>query len=269
MLRFISLGSGTSGNSYLFMTDSDNLMIDAGIDMPLLEQHFESLPLNLASVKRILLTHEHVDHANSAGEISQRYDIPIYATLLVHDGININQRIKNKVPADKQIPIKKEETLQFGDFLVTPFPVPHDSPSGDTVGYKIVYNDLTISIITDCGHITERIGEVISESNYLIIESNHDSEMLMTGDYPEAWKEKIASDKGHMSNMQCAEALINYATPELRHVWLCHLSEENNHPELARKTIEGELRQYGVVIGKDFLLDVLKRKQPSEIFDLQ
>lgn len=267
MLKFISLGSGTSGNSYLLMTDSDNLLIDAGIDMPLLEQHFTNLPISLGSVKRILLTHEHVDHTKSAGEISQKYNIPVYAITSVHEGINTNQRVKDKIPEDMQIPIKKEDTLQFGDFMVTPFAVPHDSPSGDTVGYTINYNDLTFSIITDCGFITERIGEAISESNYLVIESNHDSEMLMNGDYPEAWKEKIASDRGHMSNMQCAEALINYATPELRHVWLCHLSEENNHPELARKTIEGELRRYGIIAGKDFLLDVLKRKQPSEIFE--
>lgn len=268
MLRFISLGSGTSGNSYLLMTDSDNLMIDAGIEMPLLEQHFHSLPISLSSVKRILLTHEHVDHTKSAGEVSQKYDIPVYAISSVHEGINANQRIKDKIPTDKQIPIKKEEALQFGDFLITPFAVPHDCPSGDTVGYKIQFDNLTISIITDCGFITERIGEVISESNYLVIESNHDSEMLMSGDYPETWKEKIASEGGHLSNMQCAEALINHATPELRHVWLCHLSEENNHPELARKTIEGELRKYGIVVGTDFQLDVLKRKQPSKVFEL-
>lgn len=269
MLQFISLGSGTSGNSYLLMAESDNLMIDAGIDMPLLEQHFENLPINLADIKRVLITHEHVDHANSAGEIASKYGVPIYATVAVHEGIETNQRIKEKVPADKQIPIKKEETLQFGDLKITPIAVPHDCPSHDNVGYKIEHNGLTLSIITDCGCITERIGEIISESNYLIIESNHDSEMLQNGDYPESWKQKIASGLGHLSNTQCAEALINYATPELRHVWLCHLSEENNHPELARKTIEGELRQYGIIAGKDFQLDVLKRKLPSEIFDLQ
>lgn len=268
MLRFISLGSGTSGNSYLLLTDSDSLMIDAGIDMPIVEKHFEDLPLELKDIKRILITHEHVDHVKSAGELSVKYGMPVYAMEAVHKGIDGNPRITEHIPEEKRIILKREKSIQLGEFKVTPIAVPHDCPSGDNVGYKIEAEGCVFSVITDCGHVTERIGEIIGESNYLVIESNHDREMLQCGDYPEPWKEKIASGRGHLSNTQCAEALMQYATPELRHVWLCHLSEENNHPELARKTVEYELRGCGICVGKDFLLDVLKRKQPSEIFVL-
>lgn len=92
--------------------------------------------------------------------------------------------------------------------------------------------------------------------------------MLRTGPYPQYLKERIAGPKGHLSNVECATALAEHATALLKHVWLCHLSEDNNHPELARKTVEQVLRSYGIVSGVDFQLDVLKRKSPSEIFEL-
>ena len=108
----------------------------------------------------------------------------------------------------------------------------------------------------------------IQKANYLVLEANHDEEMLENGPYPAYLKERVKSDYGHLSNKACATALVENATPLLRHVWLCHLSEENNHPELARKTVEMILRSNGIIPGKDFELDVLKRKTPSEIFDL-
>ena len=108
----------------------------------------------------------------------------------------------------------------------------------------------------------------INDANYLVIEANHDEEMLKSGPYPQYLKDRVHSARGHLSNKDCALALAENATPELRHVWLCHLSEENNHPELARKTVEMILQSYGIVPGKDFQLDVLKRKVPSEIYEL-
>jgi phosphoribosyl 1,2-cyclic phosphodiesterase len=108
----------------------------------------------------------------------------------------------------------------------------------------------------------------IGEANYLVLEANYDEEMLRTGPYPQHLKERISSGNGHLSNKVCAETIANYATPALRHVWLCHLSEENNHPELARITVEQELRKHGIVVGVDFKMDVLKRKHPSGPYDL-
>lgn len=266
MVRFMALGSGSSGNAYLLMTDSDNLMIDAGLGIRLLKKHFVNHQMKLTSLQRILITHDHADHVKSVGYISTDINIPVYATKAVHEGIYKNYCVKKKIPYDNQISIKKDETVQLGEFSVTPFHVPHDSQ--DNVGYTIEVEGITFSIITDCGCVTERIGEAIGKSNYLVLEANHDKEMLQKGPYPPFLKERVASDTGHLSNSQCAEALVNHATPELRHVWLCHLSEENNHPELARKTIEEALRQHGIIAGADFKLDVLKRKQPSEIFKL-
>ena len=101
-----------------------------------------------------------------------------------------------------------------------------------------------------------------------MLEANHDVNMLLMGKYSQYLKERISSDKGHLNNEQAALLLAEYATPQLRHVWLCHLSEENNHPVLARKTAEAVLRQHGIIPGVDFELDILKRKSPSEFYYL-
>jgi phosphoribosyl 1,2-cyclic phosphodiesterase len=113
------------------------------------------------------------------------------------------------------------------------------------------------------------MAEYISRANYLVIEANHDKEMLMGGPYPTYLKERISSDTGHLCNTDCAEALVNNITERLKHVWLCHLSEENNHPELARKTIEAVMRSHGIIPGVDFQLDILKRTIPTGIFNLE
>ena len=110
--------------------------------------------------------------------------------------------------------------------------------------------------------------DFIGRSNYLVIEANHSEEMLQQGHYPQYLKDRILGPNGHLSNVACGQALADYASPALRHVWLCHLSEENNHPELARKTVEQILRSKGIVVGKDFELEVLRRKTPSEIYKL-
>lgn len=266
MVRFLTLGSGSSGNTYLLMTDNDNLMIDAGVGIRNIKKYFNAFHMKMTSLDRILITHDHADHVKSVGYVSAENNIPVFATEVVHEGIYKNYCVKKKVAMENHRYIKKEETFTEGSFKITPFHVPHDS--SDNVGYEIEVEGLTFVIVTDCGHVTDRIGEAISRANFLVLEANHDKEMLMNGVYPQFLKDRVSSDTGHLSNNQCAEALIQYATPELRHVWLCHLSEENNHPELARKTVEMELAKNGIVAGKDFMLDVLKRKQPSEIIKL-
>ena len=162
--------------------------------------------------------------------------------------------------------IEKGDTLQVGEFTVTAFGVPHDST--DNVGYFIEYGGVTFCIVTDAGEVTDEIKKFISRANYLVIEANHDEEMLNKGPYPEHLKRRIMSATGHLSNSDCGKALAENMSESLKQVWLCHLSEENNHPELARKTVETVLRTYGIIAGKDFQLEVLKRKTPTGAFEL-
>lgn len=266
MLRFISFGSGSSGNCYFLYTDSDGLLIDIGVGIRTLKKEFKDYGLSLSKVHHLLITHDHADHIKSVGSLSYEYKLPVYATEIVHKGIDRNYCVQRKVNAELRHQLASGETVQIGDFSVTPFSVPHDS--SDNVGYFIEADDTTFCIITDAGCVTDEMASFIGRAKYLVLEANHDVEMLMQGHYPEHLKTRILSRTGHLSNTDCGHAIAQHMNEQLRHVWLCHLSEENNHPELARKTVESVLRSYGIVAGKDFELEVLKRTIPTGIFDL-
>ncbi len=267
MLKFISFGSGSSGNCYYLATATDGLIIDSGLGIRTLKKHFKDYGVALNSVHNILITHDHADHIKSVGYMSYEFDIPVYTTKKVHDGIKRNYCVPKKIPSDYVKLIEKGETYQIGEFKVTPFEVPHDS--ADNVGYRIECEGIVFCIITDAGSITDDIKKKISEANYLVLEANHDEEMVENGPYPAYLKKRILSSSGHLSNKSCGQAIAENMSESLRYVWLCHLSEENNHPELARKTVESILRSYGIVIGKDLQLEVLKRKLPSGIIELE
>ncbi len=266
MLRFISFGSGSSGNCYFLYTDTDGIMIDCGVGVRKLKKYFHDYGLHISDIHNILVTHDHADHVKSVGSVCSDNHLPVYSTLEVHQGIYRNWCVKNKIDDSLKRFLTKGETIKIGEFAVTPFAVPHDS--ADNVGYCIEYSNIVFTIITDCGHITEEIKKYIRKSNYLVIEANHGVEKLRDGKYPEILKRRIASDFGHLSNEDCAAALVENATLNLRKVWLCHLSDENNHPELARKTVEGILRDHGIVIGKEFDMEVLRRKAPNGVYEL-
>lgn len=267
MLRFISFGSGSSGNCYFLYTGNDGLIIDAGVGIRTLKKHFRNYGLSLAQVHHVLITHDHADHIKCVGSLSHDQHLPVYATEAVHKGIDRNYCVARKVEADNRRYLEPAQTITIGDFLVTPFSVPHDS--SDNVGYMIEAEGVRFCIMTDCGRVTDEMAAFITRANYLVIEANHDIEMVQNGPYPQFLKERILSQTGHLCNRDCGIAIAENMTEQLRHVWLCHLSEENNHPELARKTVESVLRGYGIVAGVDFQLEVLKRTTPTGPYDLK
>lgn len=266
MLKFISFGSGSSGNCYYLYTETDSLMIDIGVGIRVLKKHFHNYGLRLEDIRHVLVTHDHADHVKSVGSLSNDYHLSVYTTRKVHEGIGRNYCVRKKISPDHKCVIEKNVPFELGEFRITPFGVPHDST--DNVGYQVECQGVTFCLITDVGHITEEMYDFIGRANYLVIEANHSVDMLLQGNYPQYLKDRILGPNGHLSNDACGKAIAEHATEKLRHVWLCHLSEENNHPELARKTVEQILHGYGIVVGKDFELEVLKRKTPSEIFTL-
>lgn len=267
MFRFISFGSGSSGNCYLLYTETDALMIDAGVGLRMLKKRFSDRGISLANIHNIIVTHDHADHVKSVGTISRDYNLPVYATEKVHEGIKHNYCVRHKLDPSCIHYFVKGRTEQIGEFTVTPFAVPHDS--NDNVGFRITNGDVVFCLITDVGHITDEIKQYIRQANYLVIEANHDEQMLISGHYPQHLKTRILGPNGHLSNKACGEALAECANEQLHTVWLCHLSEENNHPELARKTVEGFLTGKGFNVGQDIDLVVLKRKSPSDIYELK
>lgn len=266
MLRFISFGSGSSGNCYYLYTENNGILIDTGIGIRTLKKYFKDRNLKIDDVNNILITHDHADHIKSVGSMSYEYGLSVYATHKVHHGITRSYCVQRKIQDEHIKEIEKGESFQLGDFHIISFEVPHDS--SDNVGYKIDVGGIIFCLMTDVGHVTEEMKNYISEANYLVIEANHDMEMLMNGPYPQYLKDRVSGPDGHLCNADCGKAIAENMTENLRHIWLCHLSEENNHPELARKTVESTLRSYGVLVGKDVQLDVLRRKVPSEIFIL-
>ena len=266
-MKFISLGSGSSGNCYLLQSGETSILLDAGISTRVLKKHLKDIGLSLEDdVAAVFVTHDHADHIKAVGNIASDCGKTIYATRLVHEGIACNRCLKIQIPAARMAYVEKGKTMELGNFRITPFDVPHDSR--DCVGYVVEADGVRFCLITDVGHVTDTIREQVGQANYLVLESNHDINMLLMGKYSAYLKERISSDGGHLNNEQAAKLLAESATPQLRHVWLCHLSEENNHPVLARKTAEAVLRQHGIIPGVDFELDILKRKSPSEFYSL-
>lgn len=265
MLKFFCLGSGSSGNSYYLWTEEGGILIDAGLSVKTIKRHFQNAELPIGHIKAVFVTHDHADHIKAVGRLAQEFELPIFATERVHEGIARNYCVSPRLRAEAKRFIEKDQPINIANMTVTAFDVPHDS--NDCCGYRVESQGVRFCLITDVGHITERIKDEVSAANFLVLESNHDREMLMAGPYPAYLKGRISGPNGHLSNIEAAELLAGSSTPTLRHVWLCHLSEENNHPELARKTVETTLRSYGIICGADFNLDVLKRRMPSSIYD--
>lgn len=265
-LSFLSLASGSSGNCYYLGTPEYGVLIDAGIGIRTIKKVLKDRAIDFSKIVAVLITHDHADHIKTVGCLGERLCIPVYSTEGVHYGIDKSRYVEERLCASRKI-IEKEVSFMIKDFRITAFEVPHDST--DNVGYHIEYGEHKFTFATDVGHITDTVSKYMSMANHLIIEANYDEEMLKFGSYPAFLKERVASPTGHLSNREAAEFLATHYTPELKDVWLCHLSRDNNHPELAFKTIDIRLFQEGVRVGKDVSLFTLKRTTPSELFEFE
>ncbi len=285
-ILFQSFASGSSGNCYYLGTESEGILIDAGVGVRTLKKHLKELSLTMEQIRAVLITHDHADHIKAVATLAGKYNIPVFSTAETYRGINNNRCLKEKLNPTQARLFQKEQLFRIQDirngkvcsgvrqaslfsdpvdeFLITAFEVPHDAT--DSVGFKIETPCGTFCFLTDMGHITPTAEAYISEANYLIIEANYDEEMLQMGAYPYYLKQRIQSPTGHMSNSDTAEFLASHLMPHLKQVWLCHLSKDNNHPELAYKTFEASFREKGFVLGKDIQLSVLKRTTPSDLF---
>ena len=265
-VRFISLASGSSGNCYYIGTEKYGILIDAGIAVRTIKKGLKEAGINMEMIRAVFVTHDHADHIKCVGCLGEKYNIPVYSTHKVHEGINRSYCVTEKLSTCAHY-IEKGETLCLKDFKISAFEVPHDGT--DNIGYCIEIDGKTFSFLTDLGHITPTAASYICKANYLILEANYDEEMLKMGSYPGYLKKRISGPNGHLSNMETAEFLAENITEHLQYIWLCHLSKDNNHPELAYKTVEWKLREKGIIVGKDVQLCALKRTTPSELYEFE
>lgn len=253
-LRFISFGSGSSGNCYYLGIDSGEgkstgVLIDAGVEPDCVYKALRDNKIDIHTISGILLTHDHGDHVKYAYTLLRaNKHMVLYTTMRTMSGIlrrhNISRRIK-----DYHKIIYKEFEFDAGGFKVTAFETSHDGT--ENVGYAINTPDGIhhFVIATDTGKITDRADFYLRMANYIVIESNYDLRMLMTGRYPEYLKARIVGEHGHLDNTVASDYIKSIVSPALSHVFLCHLSEENNTPEIALENMQKALVEKGLRIG--------------------
>lgn len=247
-IRFISFGSGSSGNCAYIGTNKGGLLIDAGVEGKYVTEQLLHNGIDTDAIKGIILTHDHSDHVKYAYSLLRYYrNMRLYCTPKTLNGLlrrhNISRRIK-----DYHTPIYKEFPFDLAGLSITAFEVSHDG--SDNVGFSIEADGIRFVIVTDSGYITPRADFYMQQANALMIESNYDAEMLRRGSYPEHLKARIASPTGHLDNLDTAKYIAGIASPKLRNIFLCHLSHDNNCPEIALKTVHDTLKSAGIEIAE-------------------
>lgn len=268
MIRFMSLASGSSGNCYYLGNDGEGILIDAGIPMRSISKALkaEGIPLDASHIKGVIVTHEHADHIRTVGVLGGQQHIPIYATEAVHLSIASSRFVSEDVGASRRT-ITQGERFELAGFQIDSFPVPHDSVQN--LGYHITLGDFSFTLATDIGHITDEIIHYAGKAKHLVIEANYDHEMLVNGPYPAFLRDRVSGLLGHLCNTDTAELLCKAYHMDMENIWLCHLSKDNNHPDLCWKTIEQRLFSEGIRVGKDVSLTALKRTSPSPMYLLE
>lgn len=274
-LRFMSLGSGSSGNCSYVGIGGFGLLVDAGVDNNFVTDRLIHSGIDMTEIQGILLTHDHADHVRFAYALLRRNPhMRLYCTPRALEGLlrrhNVSRRIK-----DYHAPIHKEHEYRFGPITVTPFETSHDGT--DNAGFAITCGKTTLVIATDMGYVTERADHYLRQATAMMMESNYDAAMLDSGRYPEYLKSRIRGQRGHMDNAETARYLAEIIVPgQLRHIFLCHLSDDNNTPDTALSTVGQALRTRGlglaatpVEIALDQVyLTALPRFQASDLYVL-
>jgi phosphoribosyl 1,2-cyclic phosphodiesterase len=263
ILRFQSLASGSSGNCYFLGNEKYGILIDAGIGVRTIRKQLRLLGLDYHAIWAVFVTHDHADHIRAVGAIGEKHFVPIYSTNEVHKGIDSSYCVTEKLTMSRKF-IEKGETVQIGDFRITSFPVSHDAH--DNVGYFVEYNGRTFTFATDLGYVGQEAREYLRKAENLIFEANYDEYMLLNGKYPKHLQERIMRDTGHLSNDQAATFLAENYCPTMKNVFLCHLSRENNTPEIAYDTVAKRLINKGVDVENDLKIVPLERYKPSRVY---
>ena len=258
MLNFTSLYSGSSGNCLFVESNNAKILIDAGVSLKKIEKGLESINIEPSDLNAIIVTHEHSDHIQSLGNLSKKFNLPVFATSKTFDAM---PKQTEKISSNNKNHISINETFSIGDIEILPFHIPHDA--ADPCGFTLFSNNTKISIATDVGHMTNDIIKHIDGSKFILLESNYDSNVLKYTKYPFKLKERIAGPTGHLSN-KIAGQTINYLIKSgLKNAVLGHLSKESNFPELAYQTVLNEILSDGTNI-ENFRLSVASRDLPGK-----
>lgn len=263
--KMCTIASGSSGNCTYVQAGDVRILIDAGISGKKIEQGLKEIGVSPETIQGIFITHEHNDHIKGVGIYSRRYDTPIYATQKTWITMQ-EENMLGKIKEENIKILEKEKTLMIDDLSIFPYSIYHDAT--DPVGYTFNYSQKKITLATDLGMVDERILEHLKGANGILLEFNHDVNMLEAGSYPFYLKKRILSDVGHLSNEVAAKVLIDIYHQDLKWVILGHLSKENNLPDLAYITAKNALEENDLHIGEDIEVIVASRDTVSPIYSV-
>lgn len=231
MIRVLSVGSGSSGNCFYHEINGKKLLIDLGLPARTIRNALRTVDCEFGDLDAVLITHTHSDHIRGLA-VSRKYlDCPLYASELSCAALYAYGPVP--LPAGRAFALT-------GGIRVTAFETSHDCPG--SIGFRFDYEGGAFGYATDLGCMTDRIREILTGCGSLVLESNHDTDMLRNGPYPYVLKRRILSDSGHLSNACCAEAAQYFARNGTRNLFLAHLSRENNDPATALRTAEEALK---------------------------
>ncbi len=243
-MRYAALASGSKGNCHAFSHGGDILLVDAGISLKQIRLRLEALGWDPGQVRAVAISHEHSDHIGAIPVILRHTDWVILATPETLAAVRAIKGIE--IPAGRWMPLQAGRALAWNGWDILPFTTPHDA--ADPVAYRIEAGGLRAAVVTDLGQPTALVEDHCRALDLLVLEANHDVQMLREGGYPPMLKARILSRVGHLSNEAMAELLGRVLGPALRTLVLAHLSEQNNDPVLARLAAEGILQGSGATL---------------------
>lgn len=262
-MKLCSIASGSKGNSTYIESKDTKILIDAGLSGVAIQRNLEAIGVDPSTLDAIFVTHEHMDHIKGVGVLARRFQLDVFAnenTWLAMD------KTVGKINSTHMHRFNQNEIFNYGDFKIQPMRSFHDCVDGS--GFVIHSNDKKISFLTDTGYVNTSMLEMMSGSDLYFLESNHDLELLKNSSYPWPLKQRIASNRGHLSNDHAGEVLKKLMRKEGEQVVLAHLSDENNLPEVAIRTIRRTLSEHAVQEGLDYTLHVAKPLVSSNVIEI-
>lgn len=259
IMKFCSLFSGSSGNALYVESERSRVLVDAGLAGRTVTDALAQIGVDVRTLDGILISHEHIDHVRGAGILARRYGVPVYA----------NERTLAAMPCGINIPevltriFETEREFYIGDMEINTINTPHDA--AESVCFSFTSNHSRVVTMTDAGYVTEPMLYLAKEAGLMLLEANHDVDMLKAGPYPYPLKRRILGDNGHLSNDAAGAALVKLYKSGLRRAVLGHLSKENNLPSLALKTVESAFCEADIY---DFEVAVAPRETLTEVYNI-
>lgn len=245
-IRFTVLGSGSTGNATIVQGQDATVLVDAGLSAKRIEVLMKEQGVAGHEINGIVVTHEHSDHIKGLGALARKLNVPIYANEATWGAL---ERHVGQLGSEQRVIMETGETVNFGSLQTTSYAISHDA--AEPVGYVFEEDGLKLSLATDLGYVSDKVRRMIEDSDVLVLESNHDVNMLRMGRYPWNIKRRILSDVGHLSNEAAGEALCQLLTDRTKRVYLAHLSLDHNMMDLARMTVNEVLENNGFFFKRD------------------